>query len=333
MACYTNESGTIVSTFPLCLGKLALDVYKYFNSEVFDRTLKLPDCFSDTIEILNKAHNQSYTNEFYQVTLIKRKLKKDNEVLVACSGGLDSVYQTINLKQLGYKVTLFHVNNMNYYSNGKEFKTIEKISEKLDLPLVTVSFKANTKKDNPYRKFWAENSFKDMLFYSIMLDYCDYNNIYNISSGDDLSLDISKAVVGTNLSDAKQVTETFIKQLHNYRDFRFIPTSQEHKGKRLKTLIENGLINDFYSCVNPGRFNQSNHKRISERFGIELYKYNCGLCRKCAFHNLLRHYYLGEEFTSKFIEYCWKKIANGADKIFFDPKLPLKTRIKNLYEY
>ena len=105
------------------------------------------------------------------------------------------------------------------------------------------------------------------------------------------------------------------------------------KAQRLNKLLTNGCINDFYSCVNPGRFNQSNHDRIEKKYNVKIEKWNCGVCRKCAFHSLLRHYYLREEYNKEFIDFCWNKICIGADYEFFKPSLPLETRIYNLVNY
>ena len=106
-----------------------------------------------------------------------------------------------------------------------------------------------------------------------------------------------------------------------------------HKGIRLQKLIDMEALDLFYSCVNPGRFNQSNHDRINKKFNIQLEKWNCGVCRKCAFHSLLLYYYLNKDYPKDFIDFCWNKISNGADYEFFKPSLPLDIRINNLYVY
>ena len=328
-----NEAGRVEADFPLVLTKDALEAYKLFNPEYFPENQPFPAIFEETGQLICKAHGFKSLISFYNSSIIYTQRKPNNQVLLACSGGLDSVYQALYLKEKGYDVILFHVNNLNYYSNGKEQAVVNDIATHLNLPLISVRFVANTRESNWFKKFWAENSFKDMLFYSIMIDYASCKGIYNISSGDDLSLDISKAVVGTNLSDARQVTEAFIRDMKKYYDFEFIPTEQNHKGMRLEKLKKYDLLDSYYSCVNPGRFNQQNHRRIKDLFGVNLYKYNCGLCRKCAFHNLLRYYYLKEPFSQDFINLCWERIAIGADKVFFDKSLPLETRIENLYDY
>ena len=168
----------------------------------------------------------------------------------------------------------------------------------------------------------------------MMLDYCIENNIGYISSGDDLRLDIKDAIVGTNIADAYQVNKPLFENFKKYFNLEFIPVDRNiDKGQRIKYLQDKNALDMFYSCVNPGRFNQSNHNRINKKYNIQMEKWNCGVCRKCAFHSLLRYYYLNENYPQEFIDFCWEKICVGADYEFFKPTLPMEQRIKNLIEY
>ena len=332
MNSYTNEAGRIEYNYRNILTEQAWDIYKEFNQQHFSKCA----CFKSFINCISGiafAHGESITiKELDNPSYVKTSENK--RVLLACSGGLDSIYQAFSLRDDGYDVILFHCANMNYYTNGRELKTVNAFANKHGFSLVIVKQVSNFAKNNPYKKFWQENSWKDMLFYSMMFDYCAENDIHYISSGDDLRLDIKDALVGTNLSDARQLTELFLSGMYEISNIKFIPVDRNiHKGLRLKKLIENNALDDFYSCVNPGKFNKSNHKRIENKFGVKLEANNCGVCRKCAFHSLLRHYYLGEEYSKEFINFCWDKIAIGADNIFFNKNLPLETRIQNLYDY
>ena len=340
---YKNESGIIELDCNLHLSKYALDIYKEFNPKEFNLNFNIPLIYSSIVNMIGERHEQKINTSFFPLVL--PKIENNNKVLLAISGGLDSVYQLLYLRYKGYDITLFHIKNLNFYTNGQEFKVVNEISKRFNLPLIIAEFKQNTKKGD-YKKYWKENSFKNTLFYSMMVDYCIENDIQNISSGDDLRLDIKDTIPGTNVSDARQITISFFTMLNNGIEFIPIPNDipintsgikQEegniHKGLRLKELKNNNLLDDFYSCVNPGRLNQYNHNRIEEKYNVKLEKYNCGVCRKCAFHSLLRHYYLNQRMPEEFIEFCWNKIANGADYEFFKPSLPLEQRITNLFNY
>ena len=326
---YTNEAGTIEGLF-INYSKDALDIYKYLNPEVFPSDLTVLNIFEHCLKEIYRIHNQDV--ELYIQDFIPMIIPENNRVLLAFSGGLDSMYQAFYLKDKGYGVTLFHVKNMNYYTNGKEYQVVEEFSTKYNFDFVVYSFKQNTK-ENPYKKHWRENSFKNILLYTMMLDYCCHCGIHYISSGDDLRLNPKDCVIGTNVADVHTVNLSFFEDVKKKFNIDVIWTNPEHKGIRLQKLQELGALDNFYSCVNPGRFNQSNHNRIQNKFNVKIEKWNCGVCRKCAFHSLLRYYYLHENYPQDFIDFCWSKICIGADYEFFKPTLPMDVRISNLYNY
>ena len=327
---YINDAGTINLNCYLQNSINALDIYKYTNPQHFEDNIPVNILFDDSLREIYNIHNQKYNPVIVQP--IPLQIQTNKKVLLAFSGGLDSVYQAFILRE-SYDVTLFHVKNMNYYTNGKEYQVCEEFSKTYNFPIVYAQFKQNTK-NNTYKKYWKENSFKNLLLYSMMLDYCIDNTISNISSGDDLRLDIKDAVVGTNIADAFQVTLPFMKRIKEYYNIDFIPTNGNiDKAQRIQKLKEYNALDMFYSCVNPGRFNQSNHNRINKKYNIQMEKWNCGVCRKCAFHSLLRYYYLNENYPQEFIDFCWEKICVGADYEFFKPSLPMEQRIKNLIAY
>lgn len=334
---YTNEAGTIKLPCKIFYSQFALNTYRDLNPQLFSHSITIPKCFDKCLKYIEDKHEQKINHICFEDPMYS--VPCNNKVLLAFSGGLDSVYQALWLKENNYIVTLFHVKNMNFYTNGKEFQVVKEFAEHFDFPLVVCEFQQNTK-DNNYKKYWRENSFKNTLLYCMMIDYCIENKIHYISSGDDLRLDIKDTVTGTNVADAYQVTTSFFDNLPLNIEFigingvkKHLETENIHKGLRLKKMKDLNIFDYFYSCVNPGRFNQSNHNRIEKKFNVQLEKWNCGVCRKCAYHSLLRHYFLGESFNASFIDFCWSKICNGADYEFFKPTLSLKKRIQNLYDY
>lgn len=330
---YTTPAGTIICPHNINVAEEALRLYTMCNVQTFNPNLCMDWLFLHSMDQIYQAHNQKH-NFIAQDNYKFKHVENNKKVLVAFSGGLDSMYQVIYLLEHGYDVYLYHVANINYYTNGKEKQICQQFATEHKLPLIISTFKQNTKKDNDFKKYWKENSFKNILIYSMMLDYCLQYDIHYISCGDDLRLDIKDAVVGTNIADAKQVTTPFAFEVGLKTGVNFIFVNHNtNKAQRLEKLLTNGCIDEFYSCVNPGRFNQSNHNRIEQKYHVHMEKYNCGVCRKCAFHSLLRHYYLNEPYNKEFIDFCWQKIAIGADYEFFKPTLPLETRINNLITY
>lgn len=325
-----NEALKIDTTGDGFYTKEASEVYKYLNQKDF-QNIKTISTFKSVLDILYKEFGFQNNNTYIPVKKLKGRAP-NKKIVVAFSGGLDSVYQSLVLKEHGYDVYMLHITNLNAYTNGQEKKAAEAFAEYSGIPLHEISFTA--KQHGEYKKIWQENPFKDFLIYSVCIDYMIENDIFCISCGDDLRLSIKDAVKETNISDSKELTNAFFNSLKNDLDFKFIPVNANiKKDMRLKYVRDNGYIDYYYSCVTAGRLNEYLHNLNQKKFNISLEKHNCGNCRKCAFHSLADYYYNGINFPDSYIKHCWDKISFGADNIFFDKSIPLEIRISNLRDY
>ncbi len=254
------------------------------------------------------------------------------KVVLGFSGGLDSVYQAIDLKERGYEVILYHLKGINTYENGQATKHCKEIAKKLGMPYVeSVISKKRGSQTVP------ENPLKNELIMGLMIDYCLENNIHYISLGDDLNLSLKDSVSGINVTDAREVTKAFIDGIQKVIDIQFLPIMGGEKIDRIKKLMEYGLENDYYSCVQAGRFNKKLHNLNERKYGVKLFDGNCGCsCRKCAMHNLLLHYGGLKVFPKEFIDRCWRVMwdnGHSADYELFRPDLPEDIRLNNLFNY
>jgi 7-cyano-7-deazaguanine synthase in queuosine biosynthesis len=313
--------------------KMIAPLYDNFNKKEFDKKLTVFAGLNDFVNIVYNAFNQQAEISNFDIS-VRNSLTERKRILLAFSGGLDSVYQALILREQGYEVVLFHVKNMNFYTNGQEYKVAKEFADKFKFQLVEASMKFN--KEHPeYKKVWKENPVKNEIFFAMMIGWLLENGGNIISSGDDLRLSLSEAVPDTNLSDAKEMTESFlngIKQL--YPNLVYLPIEKADKSKRLKFLDEHEATDYYYSCVTAGRLVRYLNQKAQEKYNIKLDKWTCGgACRKCAMHDLLRYYYQGKSYPEEYINKCWDTISKGADNVFFDKSIPLETRIKNLIDY
>ena len=317
-------------------------IYENFNKEKFDNVPIVPTQLINFVDIVYNVHKQTY-NLSECVNLKKRNLSvNDNVVVLGFSGGLDSVFQALYLIHLGYKVVLFHVKGINTYENGQGTKYSKIIADKLSgvgAKYVECEIKKTNDKTNPYKQYWPENPIKNQLILSMMIDYCYCNGYNKISLGDDFDLSIKDAMVGVNLTDARELTQEFLKGLSCVvGNIDFMPIEKGYnKLQRIKELSNWNLADDYYSCVLAGRFNSSRHASNEKKYNISLLKNNCGCsCRKCAMHNLLLYYGGVIDYPDNFIDDCWKvmwKNAHSADYKIFAPDVPLEERIRNLFTY
>lgn len=320
------------SKFNLCLGKEALDVYDLMNIDTsWDFSKKeIPEEFISVItKIVDYGLSVKKLNSVLLPTIKKPFLnfeKYDNKkICVAFSGGLDSVYQSLYLREQGYDVYLLHIANMNAYTNGQELKVAKEFAEKFNFPLEIVTFHKSGK------KVWQENPFKDFLIYSICLDWCKLNNCSKISSGDDLRLSIKDSVFETNVSDSKELTSSFFNNIQN---IEFIPVDAKiTKDKRLKCLEKFNARDYYNSCVGPGRITQYLHNLNEKKYNVKIDKWNCATCRKCCSHIWYDYVFNDKEYSKDFLERCWEKMSIGADANFFKGKKTFEERKQALLSY
>lgn len=320
------------SKFDLVYGKEALKIYDVINvSDNWD--FSTFDTFKEFISVITLIRNyglqidkvKDYKESKNYINSISIPKYNNKKACVAFSGGLDSVYQSLYLKEQGYEVHLLHIANMNAYTNGQELKVTKEFAEKFNFPLEIVEFHKSGK------KIWQENPFKDFLIYSICIDWCIKNECSNISSGDDLRLSIKDSVFETNISDSKELTISFFKEFPN---IVFIPVDASiTKDKRLKYL-EKFNARDYYdSCVGPGRLTQYLHNLNEQKYNVKIDKWNCVTCRKCCSHIWYDHVFNNKEYPKDFLERCWDKMSIGADANFFKGKKTFEERKQALMNY
>ena len=329
-----------------------LDLYDNFNQEIFDSKVNTIDelqVFSNAIYDLHGQNRPTYyfdSNSMFDISFPKLDLTRGNDVLLGFSGGLDSCYLAILLREKGYNVHLFHCKNLNSYECNLSYTVGKSFAEKLNFDFIEATFCRCVGKDNKYKQFWEDNTCKNQLIYALMIDICINKGWHIVSLGDDRSMskDRPDMTLGINSTDCREVQEAFehcAKKIFNGLNFllidREINSTSVNKFDRLKKLKVYDVLDLYYSCVGAGRFNQYNHKLNSNKFKVNLPAYNCGCsCAKCATHNLLMHYSNMVHYPQSFIDKCWERLWNtkhGTIKALFAPEIPLEKKIDNLFRY
>lgn len=317
--------------------KLSVDLLNVFNQKLFNYYIDCPIEFEDWIKLIYKKFDRElkgirpYKEDIKHIAL----QKNDKQVLLACSGGLDSTYQIYQLQEMGYEPILYHMRNVNYYENGQSYKAIKSIAEKTGLKLICVDFKKHM--DVNYQKCWPENPIKNQFILFTMIDYCYTNELNKICMDGSWEFSIDEVTAGVDVADAPENYELWLNSVTKYVDnLEFVKTSHNiSKFDKIKCLDEKGLMDDVYSCLNVGRLNEYNHNRAEKKYGIKLFKHNCGCsCRKCSHHNLLMHYTSWKTFPQEFIDKCWKMLYSNSYNsrdMLFNENIPLEQRIKNLF--
>ena len=335
---FDNIDGDIIeSDTYMEFTNLAQNLYNIFNQKIFNKTILAPDGFTEWINLIyNKFGFEKpiiYDNGFDKTKINLNENNKD--VLLACSGGLDSIYQIFQLKELGYNVILYHMKGANLYENNQSLVSLKELAEKLNLELVVPVLKHRYNLN--YSKSWPENPIKNQMILLSMVDYCRAKGINRVSIDGSWEFPIEQTTAGIDVTDAPENCDLLLDSLNKYiNNLVYIRTEHVSKIEKIKYLDSIGLMDYVYSCLGPGKFNEYRHNKVLEKYkDIKLFKHNCGnSCRKCAHHNLLMYYSKYREFPEEFIEKCWNMMSeNGfpSRKFLFDKNIPIEERIKNLY--
>lgn len=323
-----------------------MPLYDNFNQKVFDTETTLIEPLKELSNLVYDVFDQSKPN--YNFLPYEKVALNDttNDVMLGFSGGLDSCYQALLLKNAGYNVHLFHVSGVHAYEGLAEIPAVFSFAEKTGMDLIVVKWKRDNKKSNKYRQQWGDNAIKNQLIEAMMIDYCAEKGWNKVSIGEDNSYSIyrSDVMLGTNVTDCKEVQEAFevaVKKFVENIQFMLIErpeNSQIHnKLERLKLLEKQGLLDDYYSCVGAGRFNKYNHNVNELKYNVKLTRYNCGCaCTKCALHNLVMHYGGLRTFPQPFIDKCWERLNKTAYNnmtAMFGLNIPIEQRVQNILTY
>lgn len=339
----------LVPTLTPTLTDAVMPLYDNFNKREFDQSVVTYDAFRPLVSLVYKTFG------FGEPTFVASQCNKKlvslvdgtNDVLLAFSGGLDSCYQAIRLKEMGYTVHLFHVKGIHAYEGNMQLKAVESFASKMQMEVIYATWKRKGNAEtNPHYQAWGDNAIKNQLIMALMVDYCAERGWNKISLGDDESISVedSDAKLGINITDCRETQRLFLDGLNRLCDGvkymginRGEHSTDANKYSRLSLLDAYGCSDAYYSCVGSGRFNRYNHDVCERKYGVRLHKYNCGCyCTKCAIHNLLLHYVGHVGFPVDFVLACWERLWKtrfGNFDGLFGKNVPLDERVKNLLTY
>lgn len=319
--------------YKTAIGDKIMDYYNNFSQEKFNETILCHSGFENFVDIIYKKHNYSAPQKECKLLMDNKITIADNKnVLVGFSGGLDSAYFALYLKDCGYNVTLFHAKNLNK-NYPKESQHAIDFATKNNIDIIVVDCIHCSK------EFWIDNPIKNQLLLGYMVDYCMQHNISNVAFGSDRATDLQTAKIGLTITDSFEIYDAFMEGINKYVSgikMLFIDNNMS-KYDRLKWLLKNhkDCIPDIYSCITPHRFNEKLHNINKNKFGIDLMKSRCGSCFKCCMEYILL-FELGVYNNENFLKHCYDVLAqskNSHAKELFALKIPYETRRKNVLNY
>jgi len=223
-------------------------------------------------------------------------------VLVAFSGGKDSLATAITLRKQGYEVVLYLLYGVNR-GYLHERKHAQKLAELLQLPYVEERLKMKGKTE------YAEHPLKNGLIFMHMLDYAQKHQIGRVAFG----AQAEETTVQTNLHEDFSDSRECFDALEAWSGVDLhLPLNTETAS--FEALYEDNpeWFLHLSSCLLPPYRKPNVQKANLRKFGDVLLPGRCGSCYKCC----IEYVYLYEQNApflhrnASYYERCLNKWAH-----------------------
>lgn len=280
---------TMKNIFIECSKKPLPDTIKT-NKNMQEYLDMLGSCFKKEIVVEdNEIVIPKQTGPFYK-----------NKVIVAFSGGKDSVACALKLIDKGYKPVLFFVNGVNR-SYTMELDYAKKNAEILGCELVVYSIKISGKSD------FIENPTKNHFILGLMVDEGLKRGINKYAFGSvqtDRIDTISNEYMLSDCYDLMKCIESsfFQKYIKGFK--LLIPLKNETESFCIINKYDVSILNSCYSCMTPVRYKSNLIKRNEKKYDVKLLPNRCGSCYKCCQEAKILQELGAVDYNEEFLNHC-----------------------------
>lgn len=263
-----------------------LYLFQVTSEETYPTTIHIPTpAFNDYIEILYERSNQPLpeiiVDNNYPIINIQ---DNPNQVVLAFSGGKDSVAHAAYLKDNNMHPILYFVKRANR-SYPNEYNVSLDIAEMLQSPMVVDELHYSGKVTK------AESPVKNHLILSLIIDYMQHNNLTRCACGTYLEDTLQKTSTHFGLSDAYEFYRAFEKGVQSFfPNFHWL--CWFHSEVHALSYLVNAhpeLIPHYQSCILPDRYRKNIKINNEKKYHITLMPNRCLSCWKCCQEYLILH--------------------------------------------
>jgi 7-cyano-7-deazaguanine synthase in queuosine biosynthesis len=206
-----------------------------------------------------------------------KPIQPNNTVILAFSGGKDSLATAIKLKNQGKLVRLFFLQGINKSYTSEYYKSIE-LAKELGLNIIIWKVKQNGETD------FKENPFKNGIILTLMAEAGYELGVSEYVLGNQQNDNLGNCDIHTEMSDSIE----FFEMMQSYLNFIKINTYLINDRDSFETIYEYNpeLLNRIGSCIMPVFRRPNIQKANLKNFGIE--GQGCGSCYKCAMEYLFK---------------------------------------------
>lgn len=232
-------------------------------------------------DIFNHFGFYNFSFDFADMPISKLDLPKYDEknILLAFTGGKDSVAAALWYKEHGYNVYLFHVHGITR-SQPDEVERAKETAEYLQLPLEIQNVHHQGKRN----KNWIGFPFKNIFIGNMMLSWGVRNNIgTTLAFGDYKNASLEDVPFGVSMASYSEMYEAYTHVMQKAIPEFKIDLCLQDIGDTFDMLAKDyKLLSMCQSCIDPVKYRNLRKRQNEKHYGIKLLPHRCGSCWKCA---------------------------------------------------
>ncbi len=269
----------------------------------------IPYAFDDslkTIAELFKKHGYVIQADYTKKHYHKISFESDKKtVLVAFSGGKDSLATALWYKENGYKVYLYHLRGINK-CYPKEYERVIELADKMKLPLIIERVSLGGS------HCYIEHPMKNMIIANMMLSYCISHKLTaNIAFGNYSTSSLNTDPFAVCGADCKETWKAYIKVIRTILPKFNVLTPLESIEDSMNCLLAYPeYIPLISSCIGTHRFTDYYRQQNERKYGIKLLPHRCGSCWKCAYEYIYLCDRNVESYNEQYYNHCLDVLRN-----------------------
>ena len=259
--------------------------------------------FSSLIDVFNAYGDYYWDVKYKNILYDSLDVLKTNNLVLAFSGGKDSIAAALRYKERGYNVFLYHMRHINP-SFADEWKSAKESAELLGLPIFfdDIRFKGH--------HMYMEHPMKNMIIANGALSYGVREGIgTRIAFGNYTTSFLEDNVFDRCAGDCVDMWEAYNKIIRCIISDFSIEIVLDNMGDTLNILADSReLLNTSLSCLCRHSLRDYRRAWVKDKFGVELFQKRCGSCYKCCVEYIYMTDHDKLEFSEAYYKYCVEQL-------------------------
>ncbi len=245
--------------------------------------------------------------EYHKTDYPKIEPINNDSIILAFSGGKDSIASALKYKEQGYNVYLYHLKHINP-SFADEWKCAEESAKLLGLPIFIDDIRFTGK------HIWTEHPMKNMIIANGALSYGVREGITtNIAFGNYTTSVLDENVFDRCAGDCVDVWETYEVAVQEVLPEFVVQMNLENMGETLETLADRrDLLDVSLSCLCRHSLRDYRRAWVKDKFGVDLFRRRCGSCYKCCVEYIYMADHNKMEYSEAYYKYCLQQLCKVA---------------------